>query len=126
MMNSVFLRDFEFPARPVARPSLTDGELLDPRLVAELIRLLFVIQRASFDDGEWEEVNRIFLSLCDAFSNGGVRGLRAVRDCIRAEEPSGSSGLAGGALDRLPGRDGSGDVVEALRRIVAPAIADAF
>ncbi|HYI07476.1 MAG TPA: helix-turn-helix transcriptional regulator [Thermoanaerobaculia bacterium] len=99
--------------------------MLHARDVASLVRLLIVIQRASTDAAGWEDVNRLFIGLSESFSDEGVAALRAVREWINGDKVAGSDAASESAFDRLPAHCNRNDAVDALRDIVAPAVAEA-
>lgn len=122
-MISISLRNFDMPTRAMSQASTADGLMLQARSVSGLIRLFIAIYRASFDEAGWEEVNGIFLSLCASFSADELCALRSIRESICDSE---APAVNRAADDALPLRGGSGDVVDVLRSIAAPAVALAF
>jgi DNA-binding CsgD family transcriptional regulator/PAS domain-containing protein len=123
-MISVSLKDFEMPGPPIV-PTGQSREMLHPRDVASLIRLLIVIQRASFDPSHWNEVGRLFAGLCESFDDENAVALRAVHEWISDDESLELDLSSEMVRCRLPVPRRSGDVVDVLRGIVAPAILEA-
>ena len=100
--------------------------MVNAREVAELIRLLIVIQRASSDASQWEDVGRLFVRLCESFSGDALGALHAVREWIADDDSLAAAASSEAVIRRLPFPNGRGDAVEDLRDIVAPAVCEAI
>lgn len=122
-MISVSLRNFDVPRQPVQRTEPAD-EMLNARDVAALLHLFIAIQRTASDETGWEEVAVRFASLCESVGSRGVAALRAVREYMPRDATAEADPARSQTL-RYLGRDGEGDAVDALRGIIAPAIARA-